>query len=141
MTPRQCEIHSKPHPLLLKTCHFHASETLVAYLGMCLHTHALAHVHKPLPLYTGRGPLWSFYFQKYIFTHLKCYIFHFNIPQVILISVWALNWPWALEFENHWGMGAQVVRGTKCGVYNSAQECYSFPHGACYMHNKTMIPG
>ena len=32
-------------------------------------------------------------------------------------SDWALNQPWALEFQHHWGTGARVVRGTKCGVY------------------------
>ena len=35
-----------------------------------------------------------------------------------MISNYALNGPWALEFEHHWGMEAQVVRGIKCGVYN-----------------------
>ena len=43
--------------------------------------------------------------------------FHFNTSQVNLVSNWALNWPWALDFEYHWGTGVQVVRGTKCGVY------------------------
>ena len=43
--------------------------------------------------------------------------FHFNTPQVNLISDWTLNWPWALEFEHYWGMGAQVARGIKCDVY------------------------
>ena len=32
-------------------------------------------------------------------------------------SDWALNQPWALEFQHHWGTGARVVRGTKCGVH------------------------
>ena len=50
--------------------------------------------------------------------HLKIYIFHFNTPQVNLIFDWALNWPWALEFDHYWGTRAQVVKGTKCGVYN-----------------------
>ena len=60
MAPRRCEIHSKPQPLLQKTCIFHASKTLATYAGMCLCTHALAHVCKPLPTYIGQGPLWSF---------------------------------------------------------------------------------
>ena len=34
-----------------------------------------------------------------------------------MISDWALNWPWAFEFEHYWGMEARVVRGTKCGFY------------------------
>ena len=55
--------------------------------------HALAHVCRLLPMYVDRGPLWSFYFRKWIFAHLKGYIFHFNPPQVNLISDWALNWP------------------------------------------------
>ena len=40
------------------------------------------------------------------FSHLKGYILHFDTPQVNLISDSALNWPWDLEFEYHWGMGA-----------------------------------
>ena len=76
-----------------------------------MRTHALAHVQGP------RVTL-VFCFQKDIFAHLKKnYIFHFNTPQVNLISDWALNWPWALEFEHYWGMGAQVARGIKCDVY------------------------
>ena len=59
MASRRCEIHSKPQPLLQKTCILHASETLVAYTGMCLHTHALACVRRSLPMYVGQGPLWS----------------------------------------------------------------------------------
>ena len=76
--PKQCGIHSKPQPLLQKTCIFHTSETLAVYKRMCLCMHALAHVCRLLPTYMGRGPLWSFYFQKQIFAHLKSYIFHFN---------------------------------------------------------------
>ena len=60
MAPRRCGIHSKPQPLLQKTCIFHAFETLAAYAKMCLCMHALAHVRRPLPTYVGRGPLWSF---------------------------------------------------------------------------------
>ena len=33
MAPRQCEICSKPQPLLQKTCLSYASKTLVAYAG------------------------------------------------------------------------------------------------------------
>ena len=116
--PRRCEIHSKPQSLLQKTCFSYTSLTLVAYVGICLRTHVLAHVHRPRPAYTGQGLLQSYYFKKQIFTHSKGYIFHFNTPQVNLISDWALNWPWALEFEHHREIGARVVNGTKCGVYN-----------------------
>ena len=55
---------------------------------------------------------------RIFFLHSKCYIFHFNTPQVNLIFDWALNWPWALAFEHHWGMRAQVVRSKKCSVYS-----------------------
>ena len=48
--------------------------------------------------------------------------FSFNISQVNLTSDWALNQPWPLEFQHHWGTGGQVVRGTECGVY----KCLSF---------------
>ena len=44
IAPRRCGIHSKPQLLLQKTFFFHASETLVAYTGVCLCKHALAHV-------------------------------------------------------------------------------------------------
>ena len=67
----------------------------------------------------GKSYFGHLIFQKYICAHLKCYIFHFNTPQINFISNWALNWPWALEFEHHWGMGARIVRGTKCSVYNT----------------------
>ena len=117
MAPKQCGVHSKPLLLLQKTCISYASETLAVYVEMCLHTHALAYVHRPRPTYTGRGPLWSFYFQKQIFAHLKGYIFHFSTSQVNLISYQALSWCWALQFEHHQGTGALVIRGTKCGVY------------------------
>ena len=36
MAPRRCGVHSKPQPLLHKTCIFYASETLAVYEGMCL---------------------------------------------------------------------------------------------------------
>ena len=45
--PRRYEISSKPQPLLQKNCLSYTSETLVEYTGMCLPTHALAHVHRP----------------------------------------------------------------------------------------------
>ena len=56
-------------------------------------------------------------FPKIDFCSFKRLYFHFNTPQVNLISNWALNWPWALKFEHHYRMGARVVNGTKCGVY------------------------
>ena len=57
MISRQCGIHSKPQPLLQKTCLFNTSETLAMYGGVCLCTNALAHVCKLLPTYVGRWPL------------------------------------------------------------------------------------
>ena len=60
MASRRCEIHSKPKSLLQKTCMFYIFETLAAYVGECLRTHALAHVSRPLLTYASRGPLWSF---------------------------------------------------------------------------------
>ena len=74
------------------------------------HTQANAHVRRP------RANL-VILFPKIYFCSFKRLCFHFNTPQVNLISDWALNWPWALEFEHHWGMRARVVKGTKCGVY------------------------
>ena len=58
--PKRCEIHSKPQPLLKKTCIFHTFETLVVYVGMCLCTHTLTHIRRLLPTYVGRWPLWYF---------------------------------------------------------------------------------
>ena len=75
---RRCGIRFKSQPLLQKTCLFYVSKTLAAYARVFLCTHALAHVRKLLPMYVDRGPLWSFNFQKYIFAHLKGYIFDFN---------------------------------------------------------------
>ena len=49
-------------------------ETLATYTRGCLCMHALAHIHRPLPTCIGPGPIWSFYFQKYIFAHLKGYV-------------------------------------------------------------------
>ena len=91
MAPKRCGIHSKPHSLLQKTCIFYVFETLVAYIGVCLHMHALALVHRPLPIYVDEGPLWSFISKNRFFAHLKGYIFHFNTLQVNLISDWVLN--------------------------------------------------
>ena len=54
---RRCEVYSKPQPLLQKTCLFCVSEPLVAYAGVCQHTHALAHVRRLLPAYVGGGSL------------------------------------------------------------------------------------
>ena len=79
--------------------------------NVSLHTHALAHVRRP------RATLVILFLKIDFLLILKGYIFHFNTPQVNSIFDWALNWPWALKFEHHWGMGAQVVRSTKCGVY------------------------
>ena len=59
---RRYKIHSKPWPLLQKTCIFYSAETLAANGGVCLRMHALARVC--LLTYVGQGPLWSFYFPK-----------------------------------------------------------------------------
>ena len=45
--------HSKSQPLFQKTCIFYIFETLARYIGVCLCTHALAHVRRPLPTYVG----------------------------------------------------------------------------------------
>ena len=66
------------------------------------------------PVYTGHDPRmqvkshFGHFISKnrFFFSHLKGYILHFDTPQVNLISDSALNWPWDLEFEYHWGMGA-----------------------------------
>ena len=51
--PRRCGIHSQPQPLLQKLCLSYASKILAAYVGMCLHMHALAHVRRPQPTYVN----------------------------------------------------------------------------------------
>ena len=45
-TPRRCGIHSKPQPLLQKTCLSYASEIIAAYTRLCLRMHALARVRR-----------------------------------------------------------------------------------------------
>ena len=52
MAPKQCGIHSKPLPLLQKTCLSYAYETLATYDGTCLRIHAL----DALPVDAGRDP-------------------------------------------------------------------------------------
>ena len=111
IAPIRCGIHSKPQRLLQKNCLFHAFKTLVAYARLCLLTQVDAHV-------CGPRATSVFYFSKYIFSYLKGYIFYFNTPYVNLIFNWALNRPWTLKFGHLWGMGARVVRGTKCSVYS-----------------------
>ena len=117
MAPRQCEIHSKTQPLQQKTCIF-------LLLKPQLRTQEWAYICMLWPTYTDRysriepRDTLNIYFQKQIFSHLKNYIFHFNTSQVNLISNQALNWSQALEFDHHWGMGARVVKGTKCNVYS-----------------------
>ena len=46
MAPKQCEIYSKPQPLLKKSFLSYTSKTQAVYAGMCLHTRALARVHR-----------------------------------------------------------------------------------------------
>ena len=75
------------------------------------------HTRRLIPTCTSRGLPWVYFFKNRFIFSLKDIIFHFNTSQVNLTFDWALNQPWVLEFQNHWGMGAQVVRGTKYGVY------------------------
>ena len=72
---------------------FYVFETLAADVGVCLRTHALAHVRRPQPMYMGQWVTLVFYFPKIDFCSFKRYIFYFNTPQVNLIFDWALNWP------------------------------------------------
>ena len=78
MAPTQCGIHSKPQSLLQKTCIFHTFETLATYAGLCLRMPALAHIW-------AEGHL-GLLFPKIDFCSFKSYIFHFNTPQINLIS-------------------------------------------------------
>ena len=80
-----------------------------AYACFGLRMQATAHIRGP------RATL-VILFPKILFFSFKRLYFHFNTPQVNLISDWALNWPWALKFEHFWGTGAWVVRNTKCSV-------------------------
>ena len=109
------------------------------FLKPYLHAHTLVYIcrlsgdiRRFVPSYAGLGFLLAFIFQNYIFSSLKSYIFHFNISQVNLQSDWALDQPWVLEIQHHWGIGAKVVRGTKCGVYR----CHSFDSWALFMKLK-----
>ena len=49
--------------------------------------------------------------------HNKSYIFPKTVSSSQFQSDWALNQLWVLEFQHHWGTGARVEKGTKCGVY------------------------
>ena len=95
------------------------------------------------PTYVGRCPCtWTeghfgLFFQKYIFLHLKGYIFHFNTPQVNLISDWALNWPWALGFKHHWGREPES-KGVQNAVSTDALFLFmSFVNGIKRIRDKT----
>ena len=55
-------------------------------------------------------------FQRLIYLLIKIYIFHFNTSQVNLTSD-TLNQALGLIIQYHLGMGARVVRGTKCSIY------------------------
>ena len=70
------------------------------------------------------GFLWPL-FSKNRFLLIKSCIFHFNTFQVNLTSDWALSQPWALEFMYHWGMGALVIRGTKCSATNMISHAHA----------------
>ena len=113
MAPKCYKIHSKPQSLLQKTFIFHAFETLATYAGMCLRMHALARVHRLLRTYVGQGLLWFFISKNRFLCICKSDIFHFNTPKVNLKFDWALNWPWALEFEHHWGNRGPSRKGYK----------------------------
>ena len=43
--------------IITKNLPFYVSETLAAYVEVCLRTHALAYVCRLLPMYMGQGPL------------------------------------------------------------------------------------
>ena len=49
---------------------------------------------------------------------MKSYIFLKTLSSSQFQFDRALNQPWALEFQHHWGMGARVIRDTKYSVYN-----------------------
>ena len=106
-----------------KTCLSQLSRTLAADTGLCLHTHASEQrMHTCVCVRRPRVSL-AFICQKQIYLLIKNCIFHFNISQVNLESDWALNQPQVLEFQQHQGMGAQVVRSTKCNVYSTHTSC------------------
>ena len=86
-----------------------------AYTCFSLRTQAMTHVHRL------RATL-VILFPKIDFCSFKRLYYPFNTPLVNLISDWALNWPWVLEFEHHQGTRTWVIRGTKYGVY----KCPSF---------------
>ena len=49
MAPKGCGIHSKPQPLLQKTCLLHASKTLAMYAGYGPRTWAKGHFYLLFP--------------------------------------------------------------------------------------------
>ena len=69
-------------------------KNMPAYTCFSLHTQAATHICRPRATLVILFPKIDFY------SFRKLY-FHFNTSQVNLISNWALNWPWVLEFEHH----------------------------------------
>ena len=70
----------------------------------------------------------AFLFQKQVIQFIKK-LYFFETPLASQFqSDKVLNQYQALEFQHHQGTGSQVVRGTKCGVYNwcSLQVLHSF---------------
>ena len=56
-------------------------------------------------------------FPKIVYLVQKIVLFSTNTFLKSFLSDQALNQPQVLEFLHHWGMGAQVMRGKKRGVY------------------------
>ena len=87
-TPRRCGIHSKPQSLLQKTCLFYTFETQATYTPIyaCFgpYMQAAAHIR-------GKRATLVILFSKIDFCSFKSLYFYLNIPQVNLISDWALN--------------------------------------------------
>ena len=107
---------SKPQPLLQKTCLSYASKTSAAWQECTCVTHALAYVCRP------RATL-AILFSKidfFLFKRLYFYSSQFNSLLGFKLALLPLD----LEFEHHWGMGARVIRGIKCGVYSSMRGIY-----------------
>ena len=116
--PRRCGIRSKPQ---------HKYRKLVLYkflkIAICVQDQAYVRMQKATYvswfIHThSEGFFWHFFFfLKLIYLLIKRYITHFNTSQVNL-NFWLGPKPTlGLRIQYHWGTGARVVRGTKCGVY------------------------
>ena len=110
--PRRCGIRSKPQHRCRKF-------VLYNFLEIALRAQDQAYIRGADSCVRIVRVSFGLIFQKLIYLLIKRYISHFNTSQVHL-NFWLCSKPTlGFRIQRHWGMGARVVRGTKCNVYTS----------------------